>query len=48
MMAPNNEGIDSVVPVTKRLNMIPQKAIGRAQITTNGSPQLWKFTAISR
>ena len=48
MMAPKSDGIDRVVCVTKRLNMMPQKAIGNAQRTTNGSPQLWKFTAISR
>ena len=41
MIAPKSEGIDMVVCVMKRLITMPEKASGRAQSTTKGSPQLW-------
>ena len=35
------DGIENGVPVTNSAKVMPQNAIGRAAITTNGSPQLW-------
>ena len=48
MMAPISAGTDSVVPVTKRIQTMPEIAPGSAVMMTNGSSQLWKFTTISR
>ena len=48
MIAPMSDGMLSAVPAANRLTAMAQKATGSAARMTNGSPQLWKFAAISR
>ena len=39
MIAPVSAGTDSVVPVAKKIQMMPARAVGNARMTTNGSSQ---------
>ena len=48
MMAPVSAGTDSVVPVANSIHTMPASAAGSAVMITNGSPQDWKLTTISR
>jgi hypothetical protein len=41
MIAPMSDGTLSVVPVMNSIVTMPQKVIGKARITTTGSPKFW-------